>query len=129
MIYFSSVFRSIVLSLRSGRGVPARRVTDRREREPEGGARSPKLSCFELVLGRLSFLGDKFVVGAFFSKAPSSFPPVSLRKSFFHASSSMSSSIRASGSALDLIFPILKKQGQMALFCRILVFFNSVTPA
>merc|ERR1719495_1079466 len=115
MMYFSSVSRSIVLSLRSGRGVPPRRVTDRREREsrerdPAGGARRPRLSCFELVRGRLSFLeGDKFVFFPLSSNGASSCPPVSLRKSFFHASSSMSSSIPVSGSVPDFMFPILKQ--------------------
>ena len=111
MMYFSNVSRSIVLSLRSGRGVPPRRVTERRERESlesevEGGARSPRLSCLELLRGRLSFLGDKFVVGVFVSNAPSSLPPVSLRKSFFQASASMSSPTCDSGSVPDLVFPI-----------------------
>merc|ERR550519_2685832 len=106
MMYFSSVSRSIVLSLRSGRGmrVTDRRERERRERDPAGGARRPRLSCLEVFRGRLSF-GDKFVFFPFVSAAASSCPPVSLRKSFFHASSSMSSSIPVSGSDL----PILKQ--------------------
>ena len=133
MMYFSSVSRSIVLSLRSGRGVAPRRVMDRRERErrerePAGGARRPRLSCLELFRGRLSF-GDKFVFFPFVSAAASSCPPVSLRKSFFHASSSMSSSIPVSGSDL----PILKQAqiGSLALekVSSRVVFFRKGPPA
>ena len=135
MMYFSSVSRSIVLSLRSGRGVAPRRVMDRRERErrerePAGGARRPRLSCLELFRGRLSF-GDKFVFFPFVSAAASSCPPVSLRKSFFHASSSMSSSIPVSGSVLDL--PILKQAqiGSLVLekVSSRVVFFRKGPPA